>query len=206
MTEVTRKEIGRAIDTAQLLKLRRDGYPIEHIAGVMKMSPIACLAAINDALKELQGDSRDYADQIREIELQRLDLATKAVMPAVEKGDREAIDLMLKVQKRRSAYLGLDDAKKVDAHVTIKIDAPWMSPQRLSYNRQEVINAETVSPVSMQERAERATHELADASARHAATGERLPLAKPMVKANELLPPTLADPRSGQPAAGPKQG
>ena len=122
MTEMTRKSLGRTVDTAQMLKLRRDGYPIEHIAGVVNMSPIACLAAINDAVKDLQGDSREYAVQIREMELQRLELATKAIMPNVEAGDHEAIDMLLKVQKRRSSYLGLDAPTNANLNVDTKIE------------------------------------------------------------------------------------
>jgi hypothetical protein len=120
---------------------------LEYISSVVRMSPLACLAAINAAVKELQGDSREYADQIREIELQRLDMATKAVMPAVEAGDPDAIDTLLKIQKRRSAYLGLDGAQKTDAEVKIEILAPWMSPDRLSYTREPLQPVIDVTPV-----------------------------------------------------------
>ena len=135
MSIATRKDIGRAVDAALMLKLRRDGYPIEHIAGVVSLSPLACLAAINDALKEIQGDSREYATQIREIELQRLDLATKAIMDKVEDGSHADIDMMLKLQKRRSAYLGLDAPVSANTNISgvVTIVAPWMSPSRLAY-------------------------------------------------------------------------
>jgi hypothetical protein len=81
--------------------------------------------------------------------------------------------------------------QKVDAQLTIKIDAPWMSPDRLSYNRQEVIDVEPVPSIGEVERADRETKAIDDARARHAASGERLP---PPVRATDLLPEP--DPRT----------
>jgi hypothetical protein len=52
-------------------------------------------------------------DEYRAIELERLDVATKALMPKVEAGALDAIHTLVKVQQRRASLLGLDAPKEV---------------------------------------------------------------------------------------------
>jgi len=132
----------------------------------------------------------------KELALARTDMAMRALLPAVEKGDREAIDLMLKVQKREAAMTGLDAPVKSDVNQTIRIDAPWMSPNRLSY-RHNIID---MVPASVEQRAEQEAKQLDDAAARHALRPERQPEALPLLRAADVLKP---DPRTVGNPSGP---
>lgn len=95
--------------------------------------PLEYVLPIRDELPEFMR-KRSVAPAVRkQIALARTDMAMASLMPAVEKGDREAINLMLKVQKREAAMTGLDAPTKTDSELTIRVDAPWLSPDRLSY-------------------------------------------------------------------------
>ena len=92
------------------------------------------------------GDNR--SKYRKAIQLARLDVATKALMPAVAKGDSAAIDIYLKVAKREASLLGLDAPTNstVEANHIVTVHAPWMSPSRLAYldNVTEATSVETI--------------------------------------------------------------
>lgn len=79
--------------------------------------------------------------------------------------------------------------KKTETEVRIVVDAPWLSSDRLSYQREVIDLTPNESKPEGWRPEDSRTH-----------------VERPMVKANELLPPTLADPRSGQAENRPEQG
>jgi hypothetical protein len=54
------------------------------------------------------------AAQVRELELKRLDRLWLAVWDRATKGDIEAVEMCLKIMKRRADFEGLDKAKKLE--------------------------------------------------------------------------------------------
>jgi hypothetical protein len=54
------------------------------------------------------------AAQVRELELKRLDRLWLAVWDRATKGDLEAVEMCLKIMKRRADFEGLDKAKKLE--------------------------------------------------------------------------------------------
>lgn len=151
----TRRELAKASELTTALQMRRDGYSVEYISGVMSIPPMRVHSILRKAVEQLQGDSFKAAAQIREVELLRLDVATKALMPRVEQGDDEAIATMLKVQTRRARYLGLDvQAPPSAAPTRIDINIAWASADRLSYNRPpappaDVVDVQPKEPASI---------------------------------------------------------
>lgn len=127
----TRREVMRIAQHAEIIKLRHDGYSLDEISAKVGVSPLKAQVLLEEALTQLQGDSTKHLSAIREIELLRLETATKALMPGVEKGETSHIHTLLKVQDRRARLLGLDGAIKTDATVTL--DIPWLQSGRLSY-------------------------------------------------------------------------
>jgi len=81
---------------------------------------------------------------IKALELARLDVATRALMPQVAVGDFDSIDRLLKIQARRSRYLGLDVPAQVESKSDIRVTISWASPDRLSYQHGEVIEEQAV--------------------------------------------------------------
>lgn len=88
------------------LALRRDGATYEQIAEALGYrSPSGAHKAIMLALK---ANIREPAEQLRQIELQRLDKAQLAIAALVQKGDLKAIDRWIKLTATRAALLGLN--------------------------------------------------------------------------------------------------
>ncbi|MBL8353179.1 MAG: hypothetical protein JNL87_23035 [Burkholderiaceae bacterium] len=76
---------------------------------------------------------------VKALELARLDVATRAIMADVEAGDHNAIDRLLKIQARRSKYLGLDSPVQVEQQSEVVVTINWVGPDRLAYLRGEKV-------------------------------------------------------------------
>jgi|SRR5579859_2859004 len=64
----------------------------------------------------LQKTLQEPADEVRKLELERLDRLLLALWPDAVNGDKDAIDRVLKIQARRAALLGLDIARQEITH------------------------------------------------------------------------------------------
>ncbi len=79
--------------------------------------------AVKRRLKDIRDKCSEAAEEVRQMELDRLDLAMAAVMPKVLSGDLLALDRLLRVQDRRSSYLGLDVPKQLHVELARNMDA-----------------------------------------------------------------------------------
>ena len=96
---------------AQALTLRKAGVSVNDIAMTLGWkSHQAASKAISAALK---WTVREPADELRTLELARLDDMLKAIANHVQAGNLTAIDRALKIQQRRAALLGLDAPQKL---------------------------------------------------------------------------------------------
>lgn len=104
----------RAIDAAErtrkALALRRAGASYEQIAKELGLSNKS--AAHKMVKRGIESIPREAAEDVRELELSRLDTMSRALWEKAAKGDGFAIERMLKIMKRRAEYLGLDAPKK----------------------------------------------------------------------------------------------
>jgi hypothetical protein len=90
----------------QALELRKAGASYQAIAEQLGYSGASgAFAAVKAALRDTL---REPAQELRELELARLDAALLALWRRVQDGDEKAIDRMLAIMKRRSELLGLD--------------------------------------------------------------------------------------------------
>jgi hypothetical protein len=95
------------------LELRRKGYSIAQITQELRkdgwfVTTTTVAADVNRELRTLVNEFREEHEFQRQLELDRLDVALKAITPRVELGDDDAIMSMLKIQLRRAKLLGLD--------------------------------------------------------------------------------------------------
>lgn len=117
----------------QVLQLRRFGATFEAIAkqlgyanegGAYKAYQRACLSII-----------RDDVEDLRQLEIDRLDFALVKIMPKVSEGQLNAIDRMLRIMERRARLLGLDAPVKAELEVNFDdadtIDAEVARLERL---------------------------------------------------------------------------
>ncbi len=95
------------------LKLRLSGASMQDIAdaGIGYSNKGSVSRAIKKALKDIP---REEASMVLHMELERLDIALRAIWPKILQGDLWAIDRLVMIQNRRARYLGLDDFQQDD--------------------------------------------------------------------------------------------
>jgi hypothetical protein len=105
-------------DEAIALDLRRAGKSYRQIAH----------DRVARALKRLLLDAKEPAEDVRELEIDRLDGMLARLWPRIERDDDAAYHLAMKVMDRRAALLGLDAPKR--SEVTGKDGAPLLDDPR----------------------------------------------------------------------------
>lgn len=85
------------------LALRIEGYDYNRMAATMGSDYTSCRKAVKEALAQ---SVTEMADEVRAIEMQRLDEMLMAHWP--ERGEPRHADVIMKLMDRRSKYLGLD--------------------------------------------------------------------------------------------------
>jgi len=111
----------KAKETAlQALELRKAGLSYQRIADELGYhSPQASWDAVNRLLKKT---IQEPADEVRKLEIERLDKMLFSLWARIQKGDHQAVNEAIKISKRRSELLGIDSPVKHE--VTGKDGAP----------------------------------------------------------------------------------
>lgn len=114
------KAINRAERDNRALELRKSGETLQRIANACGY----CSAshAQQAIVKKIREIPRQNAEDVRTIEMERLDRMFLALWKKVKEGDEGAIETSLKVMARRSKLMGLDaplavDLKKADEDI-----------------------------------------------------------------------------------------
>lgn len=106
----------------QALELRKAGVSYTVIADKLGYrSGSGAHAAVGAALKKTL---QEPADDLRTLELERLDVAHLAIWQQVRSGNQGAIDRYLKIAERRAKLLGLDAPQRI-APTTPDGNAPY---------------------------------------------------------------------------------
>lgn len=94
---------------AAALKLRMQGQTYRQIAAALGLAnPGNAHRMIRVELAELRAQCRDSALELRGLELERLDMLWRALMPAVVAGDTRAVMACVAISQLRCRLLGLD--------------------------------------------------------------------------------------------------
>jgi hypothetical protein len=100
----------------KVLELRRSGETWERIAQVVGYANAS--GAQKAYMRVVKRVQRDSVDQIRDLELDRLDRIQRAYWkPAIVDLDKRSAEVVLKVMDRRAKLLGLEAPQKVQAEV-----------------------------------------------------------------------------------------
>lgn len=78
--------------------------------------------AIKRRLDALNRECLERADQVKQLELTRLDAMLAGLWEKAAAGDPQAIDRVLKIQERRSAYEGLDMPRALKVEVARELE------------------------------------------------------------------------------------
>lgn len=116
---ITRRELNRkgpeavmrsAEERLNALELRKKGYTYAEIAKELDISYARAAAYIRKALQQIYEIEGDFAKQLRELELQRLDALLKSVWDDAVEGNYQALDRVLRILDQRAKLSGLSQA------------------------------------------------------------------------------------------------
>lgn len=106
----TQRDYERAERKRNALELRLAGASYRDIAQALEVSPATALQDCKEALADIPAQQ---ADEMRTVELSRLDRLQRAVWPRAVKGDLQAVDRAIKIIDRRAKLFGLDAPQQV---------------------------------------------------------------------------------------------
>ena len=112
----------------KVMPLRLSGRSYREISQMTGIPQKTCHNAVMRALKRDREQVAEEAKQIREMELARLDKMLQGIWANASGGNVQAIDRVLRIQERRSKYLGLDDLREYEEDRTAIID--YLNMQR----------------------------------------------------------------------------
>lgn len=112
------QEEGGAVRRGQALELRIAGASYRAIGAQLGTSAKTAFYDVQRELAALEKVRRGRAEDLKGIELARLDRMTLALGRKVTGGEERAITAMLRVMERRARLLGLDAAQKLDVNLS----------------------------------------------------------------------------------------
>lgn len=89
------------------LDLRKAGATYQQIAAELGMSKEGARQSVKVALSDLQAVCAELAEEVRQIESERLDAMTLGLWDRARRGDVPAVQAVLKVMDHRARLLGL---------------------------------------------------------------------------------------------------
>ena len=104
------RRIASAEKQRQALELRKAGASYDQIAE--KLGWRGRSGAFNAVMRALRKTIQEPADDVRKLEVERLDALLLALWPQARQGNQGAVDRVLRVMERRSKLLGLDAPTK----------------------------------------------------------------------------------------------
>ena len=104
----------------QAVALRIAGATFEQIGERLGISKQAAHGLVVKALEATNKQTAETAEQLRAIELQRLDALQAALWADAMRGDEQKVDRVLRVMQRRAALLGLDAPARQEIAQTIE--------------------------------------------------------------------------------------
>lgn len=101
-----KNEVELAERRRKAVEMRKAGCSYDEIAQALGFSNSG--NAYHTVHKALKATYREPAEELRTLELERVDRLMRAIWPQAIKGDVDAIDRVLKIMSRRARLLGLD--------------------------------------------------------------------------------------------------
>ena len=121
----------------QAVQLRLAGATYAQIAEKLGYRQAAgALKAVEAALAKTL---REPTDQLRELELARLDALWLSIWPQAQQGSLGAVDRCLRIQERRARLLGLDAPKELAVDLALNRDYAAQLAAQYGLNVDEVI-------------------------------------------------------------------
>lgn len=98
----------------KVLQYRRAGLSFQKIGQELGIAQSTAYRLFSLALKETRELATETAEEVKQLELERLDKMLLGCIDGAYRGNLKNIETVLRIQERRAKYLGLDAAGKVD--------------------------------------------------------------------------------------------
>lgn len=94
--------------------MRRAGHDFRTIAQALGVSVGQAHADVMATLRETANLEAEQREPVRQMEIERLDAWLTKLQPRIDAGETAAVDVALRLQKRRADLLGLDAPKRTE--------------------------------------------------------------------------------------------
>lgn len=111
----TDRRVNAAERQAAAIRLRRNGWSYDRIAEELGYADKS--GAYKAVMAALQATLKEPAEELRTLELKRLDAAVDLALREIDNDNLAAVDKLIRIMERRAALLGLDAPKRVAAEV-----------------------------------------------------------------------------------------
>jgi hypothetical protein len=105
----------------ECLSLRKAGATYDQIAERVGITREGARGAVARALAALSDVCTEEAKEVRQLELDRLDVMLLGIWDQARRGDVQAIDRVLRIQERRAKFLSLDMPDKIQMSGDINV-------------------------------------------------------------------------------------
>lgn len=105
----------------ECLLLRKAGATYDQIAERVGITREGARGAVARALAALSDVCTEEAKEVRQLELDRLDVMLLGIWDQARRGDVQAIDRVLRIQERRAKFLSLDMPDKIQMSGDINV-------------------------------------------------------------------------------------
>ena len=112
--KTSKKAIQEHEHELEVFALRKAGLGYQQIADKTGMSLGGAYGCVRRHLERMRSEACEMAAEIREMELERLDVIATSLWNKVVSGNEVSIDRYLKVMERRARMLGLDSANQTE--------------------------------------------------------------------------------------------
>lgn len=120
-SKTSAKRLEAVAKQRQALELRKAGVGFEEIARQLGYAgPSGAYKAVQTALRNT---IQQPADELRRLEVARLDRLLLGIWGDASRGDVVKLDRVLRIMQRRADLLGLDAPKRVDATIEVRQEA-----------------------------------------------------------------------------------
>lgn len=102
----------------QAFELRKRGMSVREIADAMGMSAMGICKMLEVVMNQIKATTTENAQEVRRMELARLDVMLAGIWDKARQGDVYCIDRVIRIMTKRAEYLGLDSAFGIDIDAT----------------------------------------------------------------------------------------
>jgi hypothetical protein len=129
-------KVQAAVRRKEAVDLRVEGKTYREIAQELGVTPTRARQLVAEALAALQGETAESAEELRRLELDRLDQLQSGLWEEAAGGNLKAVGAALKIMERRARLVGLDAPTRTEnthgyAYIDRMTDAELREQARL---------------------------------------------------------------------------